>query len=148
MRSVTQRVDPTEIISRLTPLGTRIESEDDEATDASQARLTIEEINNGAPYIDRQDLIDEFGIQGGSETWDDITLPNRLLNAGINWLNNQKVAHTQYDISALDLSLIGLDIDEFDIGNSHVLVNPIMDIDEQVRIIGKTTNINNPRMLA
>src|SRR5690625_1333566 len=145
LRSMTQKVDPTEIISRLTPLGTRVESEDDEATDASQARLTIESVNNGLPYIDRQDLIDEFGIQGGSQTWDDITVPSRLLNAGINWLDNQKVTHTQYDISALDLSLIGLEIDDFDIGNSHVLVNPIMDIDEQVRIIGKTTNINNPQ---
>lgn len=145
LRSMTQKVDPTEIISRLTPLGTRIESDDEEATDASQARLTIEDVNNGLPYIDRQDLIDEFGIQGGSQTWDDITIPSRLLNAGINWLDNQKVTHTQYDISALDLSLIGLEIDDFDIGNSHVLVNPIMDIDEQVRIIGKTTNINNPQ---
>src|SRR5699024_7763111 len=50
LRSMSQSVDPTEIITRLTPLGERIESEDEEATDASEARLTIEEVNNGIPY--------------------------------------------------------------------------------------------------
>ncbi len=145
LKSISQSVDPTEIITRLTPLGTRFESEEEEATDASQARLTIEEVNNGIPYIDRPDLIAEFGIQGGSVTWDDITLPSRLLSTGQNWMNNQKVALTQYEISALDLFLIGLDIDIFDVGNSHPIINPIMNIDERLRIIGKTTDINNPQ---
>lgn len=145
LRSISQDVDPTEIITRLTPLGTRVESEDEGATDASQARLTIESVNNGIPYIDRQDLIAEFGIQGGSVTWDDITLPSRLLTAGQNWMNNQKVALYQYEISALDLSLIGLDIDNFDVGNSYPVINPIMGIDDRLRIIGKTTDINSPQ---
>ena len=145
LRAISQSVDPTEIITRLTPLGTRIESEDEQATDASQARLTIESVNNGVPYIDRPDLISEFGIQGGSIIWDDITLPDRLLNAGQRWMDNQKTALYQYEISALDLSLIGLDIDNFDVGNSHQVINPIMNIDERLRIIGKTTDINNPQ---
>ena len=145
LRAISQSVDPTEIITRLTPLGTRIESEDEQATDASQARLTIESVNSGVPYIDRSDLIAEFGIQGGSVTWDDITLPNRLLNAGQRWIDNQKTALYQYEISALDLSLIGLDIDNYDVGNSHPVFNPIMGIDERLRIIGKTTDINNPQ---
>src|SRR5699024_7656044 len=115
---------------------------DEDATDASEARLTIEDVNNGLPYIDDPALIAEFGIQGGNKVWDDITLPSRLLSTGNNWLANQKVAHTQYDISALDLSLIGLDIDNFDVGNSHELINPLMEIDEELRIVGKTIDIN------
>ena len=145
LRSMSRSVDPTEIITRLTPLGTRISSEDEGATDASEARLTIEDVNNGLPYIDDLALINEFGIQGGSITWDDITQASRLLSSANNWLANQKTAHVQYEISALDLFLIGLDIDSFDIGNSHRVVNPIMGIDENLRIIGKTTNINSPQ---
>lgn len=144
LKSISRSVDPTEIITRLTPLGTRIESEDEEATDASQARLTIESVNNNVPYIDDAALIDVFGIKGGQVVWDDITLASRLLSSAQNWLANQKVAHVQYDLSALDLSLIGLDIDNFYIGNSHPVINPIMNIDEDLRIIGKTTDINNP----
>ncbi|REJ29290.1 phage tail protein [Caldibacillus debilis] len=145
LKSISQNVDPTEIITRLTPLGARIESDDPEATDASQARLTIEEVNNGIPYIDRPDLIAEFGIQGGAVVWDDITLPENLLAAGQGWLNEQKVVLVQYEVSALDLSLIGLDIDFFDVGNSYPVKNPVMNIDERLRIIGKTTDINNPQ---
>lgn len=145
LKSMSRSVDPTEIITRLTPLGTRIESDDEEATDASEARLTIESVNNGLPYIDDVALIAVFGIQGHSITWDDVTLPDRLLSAGQNWLANQKTAHEQYEISTLDLSLIGLDIDNFSIGNSHPIINPVMNIDERLRIIGTTTNINSPQ---
>lgn len=145
LKSMSRSVDPTEIVTRLTPLGERIESEDEGATDASEARLTIESVNNGIPYIDRPDLIAEFGIQGGSQTWDDITLPDRLFTTGQNWLTNQKVALTQYEISALDLFLIGLDPDLFEAGNSHPVVNQVMGIDERLRIVGKTTDINRPQ---
>lgn len=144
LKSISQNVDPTEIITRLTPLGERIESEDEEATDASQARLTIESVNNGVPYIDRPDLIDEFGIIGGSKTWDDITLPSRLLSTAQNWINSQKVVLYQYELTAVDLSLIGLDIDSFDVGNSYQVINPIMGINDRLRIVGKSIDINNP----
>ena len=145
LRSISRSVDPTEIITRLTPLGERIESEDEDATDASEARLTIEDVNDGIPYIDREDLIAEFGIIGGSKTWDDITLPSRLLSTAQNWINNQKVVLYQYELTAVDLSLIGLDIDGFDVGNSHPVINPLMNIDERLRIVGKTTDINSPQ---
>ncbi|WP_416149510.1 phage tail spike protein [Salipaludibacillus sp. HK11] len=143
--SMSRDVDPTDIVTRLTPLGTRIESEDEEATDASQARLTIESVNEGLPYLDDEALIAEFGVQGGSITWDDVTQETNLKSNGVNWLANQKVAQTQYKISALDLFLIGLDIDSFEKGNSYPVKNVVMGIDERLRVIGKTLDINSPQ---
>ena len=143
--SMSRDVDPTEIISRLTPLGKRIESTDETATDASKARLTIESVNNGLPYIDRQDLIAAFGIQGGSVTWDDITIESNLYNAGVDWLNNQKVSLNQYKITAVDLSIIGLDIDNFKTGDSYPVINPVMGIDERLRIIATSKDLNEPQ---
>lgn len=142
--SMSVDVDPTDIITRLTPLGTRIQSDDSTATDASEARLTIESVNNGVPYIDSEELKAEFGIQGGSVTWDDVTDPNNLLSKGRTYLSSQKTSLNQYKIAALDLFLIGLDIDYLDVGNSHPVKNPIMGIDERLRIIGKSININEP----
>lgn len=144
LMSVNRTVDPSEIVTRLTPLGNRIESEDETATDASEARLTIESVNNGKPYIDRPDLIALFGIIGGSETWDGVTTPQRLLTNGISWLDNQKVVLSQHQIGALDLASIGLDIDFFEKGNTHHVKNPIMVIDERLRIIGTQKDINEP----
>ncbi|MFC4389149.1 phage tail spike protein [Gracilibacillus marinus] len=142
LRTLTRSVNPTSIVTRLTPLGTRIETEG--AIDAAQARLTIESVNNGVPYIDRQDLIDEFGYQGGFQTWDDITDPNNLLTRGQDWINNQKIALYQHKISAADLFLIGLDPESFQLGNDHPIINPIMNIDERLRIVGKTIDILKP----
>lgn len=143
--SMSRDIDPTEIITRLTPLGTRIESTDETATDASEARLTIESVNSGLPYIDRQDLIDTFGIQGGSITWDDVTVESNLYDAGWDWMNNQKISLNQYKITAVDLSLIGLDIDDFGKGDSYPTKNPIMAIDERLRVIGTSKDINEPQ---
>jgi hypothetical protein len=145
LMSMSVDVDPTEIVTRLTPLGTRIQSEDETATGASEARLTIETVNNGIPYIDREDLIVEFGIQGGSVTWDDVTDPNNLLRKGQEWLANQKTSLNQYKVEAIDLFLIGMDIDFLDVGNSYPVKNPIMGIDERLRIIGKSIDINEPQ---
>lgn len=142
--NVTRDVDPTEIITRLTPLGTRIESEDEDATDASEARLTIESVNSGVPYIDREDLIEDFGIQGKSRVWDDVTIESNLLSAGRNFLNTQKLVLNQYKLSAIDLSLIGLDIHAFRVGNGYPTINPLMSLNESLRIIGKQTDINSP----
>lgn len=143
--SMSRDVDPTEIVTRLTPLGTRVESADETATDASEARLTIESVNSGLPYIDRQDLIDVFGIQGGSIVWDDITVESNLYNAGWDWMNNQKISLNQYKVTAVDLSIIGLDIDTFKKGNSYPTKNPVMAIDERLRIIGTSKDLNEPQ---
>lgn len=138
-------IDPTEVITRLTPLGARIESEKEGATDASEARLTIDSVNNGVSYIEDKALIQEFGIQGKSITWDDVTIASNLLTKGRDWLIKQKTAHVQYKISALDLFLIGLDIESFDIGNAYPVRNPIMGIDERLRVVGKSIDISSPQ---
>lgn len=144
--NMSRDVNPSDVVTRLTPLGKRIESSDQNATDASQARLTIESVNNGLPYIDRQDLIDAgFGYRGGKQIWDDISVESNLYNAGWEWLNNQKISLNQYKVAALDLSLIGLDIDDFKKGDSYPVDNPVMAIDERLRVIGTSKDINEPQ---
>lgn len=145
LMSMSCDIDPSQIVTRLTPLGARIESKEEGVTDASEAKLTIESVNGGLSYIDDKALISEFGIQGGSVTWNDVTIVSNLLSKGREWLSNQKTAHVQYKISAVDLSLIGLDIDSFEVGNSYPVKNPIMGIDERLRVVGKSLDINSPQ---
>lgn len=142
--SNTKKVDLTQIVSRLKPLGERLESEDADATDASEARLTIESVNGGKDYIDRADLIQLVGIRAGSQVWDDVTQASNLLSKGRDWLNKQKTIFQQMHVSALDLSIIGLEYDSFQLGYYHRLVNPIMAIDETIRIIGMQIHLDTP----
>lgn len=142
--SMSRNVDPTKVITRLTPLGTRLESEDPDATDASEARLTIGSINSGKDYIDRPDLIAEFGIKGGSITWDDVTVVENLKTKGQKFMSEQKPVLNQYTVEALDLSLIGKDIHDFETGNGYLTVNPIMGLNEILRVVGTNKDIVEP----
>lgn len=142
--SISKSVDPTEICTRLFPRGKRLEGTEETSSDASQPRLTIASVNNGKEYIDApQALIDEFGVMEKTKEWSEVTQPQILLSKGIEFLNSQKSALTQYRISALDLSLIDLDVRRFEVGNYHFLRNAVMGIDEELRIVGIGIDIIN-----
>ncbi|MEV3650319.1 phage tail spike protein [Paenibacillus larvae] len=149
LKSISKEVNPTEVITRLVPLGETIQSEDETATDASPPRLTIAEVNGGIDYLDDPEMQKEFGIIEGSVTWDNVTEPSVLLSKGRDYLKNQKAARVTYTISAYDLSLIGLDVNSFEVGNWHPVVNPVLGIiDEPLQIIEKQIDINSPQNAA
>lgn len=142
--SVSKSVDSTEICTRLFPRGERQEGTEETNSDASQPRLTIASINNGKEYIDApKALIDEFGIVEKTREWSDVTQAQVLLSKAQEFINSQKSALTQYSVSALDLSLIELDLRRFEIGNYHFLKNAVMGIDEELRIVGIGIDIIN-----
>lgn len=132
-----QERDPSKIITRLIPLGEKLED--------SEARLTIESINNGLNYIDDVEAIEEFGIIADSVSFDNVTIVENLLSKGKAYLKENNRIKKKHKIDTLDLSIIGLDIDSFNIGNAHRVVNPVMGIDEELRIIEKTLDINSPQ---
>lgn len=108
-------------------------------------RLDIKSANNGLDYIDNPELIKAFGVQGGVEVFDDITTVPALMKAGEDFFKKQKLVLNQYNVTALDLFLIGKDIESFEIGNTHLLDDPVMNVYEWLRIIGKSVDINEPQ---
>lgn len=144
LKSMSRDIDPTDVIPRLVPLGTRIKSDDPDATDASQQRITIESVNNGLDYIDSPELIKQFGEKAVPKIWDDVTTPETLLSTAKRFMENQKTALVQYVVEAYDLSLINQNIESFKCGWYYHLVNPVMGVDETLRIIKKTIDINVP----
>lgn len=144
LKSISKDVDPTEIITKLIPLGERIPSEDETATDASEARITIEPVNGGKDFIEDPIAKSLFGTIAKSFSWDDITQPSILKTRGQQFIQENNRVKIKYQLNALDLSLIGLDIDSFDVHNYYPVINPLMDIDEHLRVIGKTINILDP----
>ena len=47
-------------------------------------------------------------------------------------------------VNALDLSLIGIDIDSFEVGNYYPLIHEILGINDIVRVVEKSISIDNP----
>lgn len=146
MKDMQKEIDPNDVITRLIPLGSRIESEDDTAADASQARLTISSVNSGADYIDDLALIAEFGIIEGTLIFDDVNLPNILKTKGQQFLQSQKTARVTTDITPINVDLIDSSFDAFEIDNWHRVINEVMAIDERVQIIGQKIDLNNPHL--
>lgn len=150
LKSIEEERDPTHIITRLVPLGakikkTEVDEEGNETEIETEERLTISSINNELDYIDDIEAMSKFGIIEDSETWDDITLPENLLRKGKELLKSNNRIKKKYSISALDLSLIGLDLDNIDIYNYYRVINPLMNIDEYLRVVEKTIDIESPQ---
>ncbi|MCF1585238.1 phage tail protein [Tetragenococcus koreensis] len=144
---MTKELDPTEIVTKLFPRGERLEGneDDEESQDQSKPRLTIADVNDGKEYLlADQELINEFGIQAKSETWDEVTQASNLLRVGKQFLEDQLVATGKFTIKALDLSLVDIDPNRFWIGNTYHVYNPLMSVDEDLRLVGITIKINEP----
>lgn len=145
LRTLNRTVDPTEAITRLTPLGARIESEDENATDASEERLTIASVNNGKPYIDREDLFKYYTIKGKSVVWEDVNDPKILLSKGREYMAKIQPVKTQYTLTAYDLHTIGKAPEEFKIGYDYHVMNPVMNLDNYLRCVELTIDIVSPQ---
>lgn len=145
LKDMQKEIDPTEIITRLVPLGARLETEE-EGSGVSEPRLTIESVNNGKDYIDDQALINEFGIIEGNMTWDDVKTPSTLLLRGNQFFQAQRAARVSYDVSAPNMHLIDTTFEEFEVDDYYPIDNPVFAIDEPIQVIGKDIDINNPQM--
>jgi len=149
MQSLSKESDPTAFITRLYPLGSKIKKT---VTDSSgntsevetDERITCADANNGIPYIDDEEGIKTYGIIEGYQYFDHVVYPETLLNHGKVWLATNNKVKQKHVITALDLSTIGLDIDTFEVGNYHPIVNELLGVNDTLRIIKKTTNINEP----
>ena len=135
--SIEQEKDPSEIITRLIPVGAKLENSDE--------RLTITSINGGINYVEDEEAIKEFGVIVDTVNFDDITEAIDLLNKAKSYLKENNKIKKKYKIDALDLSKIDLNFDSFEVGNTYRVINPLMNIDEELRIIEKTLDINSPQ---
>lgn len=140
LKSIQYKVDPTEIITRLKPLGATSET-----ANGDELRLTIADVNGGSPYIDIPELIAVYGIQTGTVDFDAYT-PITLKEKAQKWITEQyqKLAKISITLNALDLSLIGIDIDDFDLFNIHRVKCPPLKINEDLKIVGISINLITP----
>jgi hypothetical protein len=138
--SLSSQVDPSDVITVLKPLGatqerTTAEGEAD-TSQTSNPRLTIETVNNGSPFLVDKTLVAEFGIHVGAVTWDDVKNPTNLMKKGADWFGTQHAALETVQLSAVDLSLVGYDVDDFVCGNYYRVVCDILRFDKNLRYVG------------
>ena len=136
LKTISREVDETSVITRLYPLGAKL-------TD-SEKRLTIGAVNGGKDYIEDSALVAKYGVISGTQTWDDVTQASVLKTKATAYLKSANKAKKQYKITAVDLSTIDMNFEQFELGCWYRVVNPLMGIDEDLRIIGITINLDDP----
>ncbi|MCC2216543.1 phage tail protein [Oscillospiraceae bacterium CLA-AA-H220] len=136
LKTISREVDETSVITRLYPLGAK-------ATD-SEKRLTIGSVNGGKDYIEDSALVAKYGVISGTQTWDDVTQASILKTKATAYLKSANKAKKQYKITAVDLSTIDMNFEQFELGCWYRVVNPLMGIDEDLRIVGITINLDSP----
>lgn len=136
LKTISREVDETSVITRLYPLGAKL-------TD-SEKRLTIGSVNGGKDYIEDSALVAKYGVISGTQTWDDVTQASILKTKATAFLKSANKAKKQYKITAVDLSTIDMNFEQFELGCWYRVVNPLMGIDEDLRIIGITINLDSP----
>ncbi|HAB7479956.1 TPA_asm: hypothetical protein GYP86_00435 [Listeria monocytogenes] len=141
LKSVTREIDTTNIVTRVVPLGEALETSDSEVS----KRLTITNINGGLDYLDNIPLQREFGIIEESVIWDEAAGSSDLLEKGKAYVKNQtSVATEVWNVSALDLSIAGYKLEGFEVGNSYIIVNPLISVEEPLLVLEKDLDLLNP----
>ena len=144
LQDIEQNIDISGYCNRLVVLGSKLKTTDDEGNEVdTEERLTIESVNNGVRYIDDEESISKFGIIQGQVIYDDVTDAKNLFTKGQKYLLNQRLIISN-KVNALDLSLIGIDIDSFEVGNYYPLKHEILGINDTVRIVEKSISIDSP----
>ena len=134
--TIEQEKDPTQVVPRIIPLGAKIEDSDE--------RITIASVNDGVDYIDDVEAIETFGLVAKSVTWDDVNYPDILMRKAKEYQVANNRILKKHKIDAVDLSLINLDIDSYEVGNYYPVINPLMNINEELRVIEKAIVIESP----
>lgn len=150
IESQSREIDASNIITRLIPLGTKLTVTQTVTTESgeerqeeveTEERLTIASVNGGINYIEDSTAVELYGIIYGTQMWDDVTEASNLKAKGEEWLTENNKIEVSDTISALDLSIIGQDIDDFRIYDSYPVDNRLLGITDTLRIVKKTTNV-------
>lgn len=132
MKELTLEYDSTDIATRIIPIG----------AGEGNAQINIKDINNGIEYIED---ISEYGVI--EQIWVDkrFKYANELKKAAIQRLNELKQPRLTIQSSMLDLSyLAGHENEKFSIGDTIRIINEILGINVQTKVIEKQTDLLQP----
>ena len=103
--------------------------------------LTIEVVNDGKDYLEDAEAIEEYGIVEQIADLKDISDATLLKTAGQEYLNNAKKAKIKLQLTALDLSVLNINIDSLEVVNDYKVINQVMKINEYFTIIEKDMDL-------
>jgi hypothetical protein len=136
----------SETYTACVPLGAALRDIDPESD--SDARLTIESMNEGQDFLVDSTLAAEYGVifaPSGLTTWDDVTDATILLNRGHDWLSGTGARFKQtIKLSAVDLHNADANVESFRFLDKVVVSCGTLCPEETYVLSELTIPLNNP----
>lgn len=138
---LTKSVDPTKLITALIPTGATITSE---GTDTEDTVVDIKSVNGGIDYIYDADAVAAYGWIWGSQNFEDVTEPEALLAKARTYLDNAVSIPETIELSAVDLSTIGVDVDSLHLGYWTDIISKPHGLNTRFLLSKMTIGLANP----
>jgi hypothetical protein len=153
MQDASREVSPLNIVTRVIPLGAKlkqtVETSDGGTTEQETGeRLTLagfttpEGIKMNVPWVDDEEKIEALGVVCGVLDCPDITEQINLYKRVKEYLVNENRVNLSHTLTAIDLRELGHELDGIYCGDSYPVRNKLIDLDEVLRVIKKTIDIN------
>lgn len=133
MKSMVWEPDTTNIATRIIPVG--------------KDNLNISSVNNNVDYLENTDAVSQYGIVEQVVKFDDIEDANVLKQKGQEKLTEMSKAEVKLSVEAYDLSTIGVDASSFYISDNVNVQNPVINFNDNFRVIEKTTDLLQPHQI-
>lgn len=137
MQSASVSVDPSQIFTRLIPLGST--TENPEKSDRTKSRRSIQNDNNGKEYIENSDLVNKFGIIYKFKTWDDVDDTKEVKKLGEDYMAKQIIAINNWQVDTFETEST-----TFYVGDKYKFVNDEIAISQYLRVMEKEIDITSP----
>lgn len=128
----TKSFDMTDFATVIVPLGAPLETS---PIPALTAYTDVSSVNNGSIYVYNQNTVNEFGWIAKVVHWDDVTIPQNLLNKAQAYLSETQFEEMRLEVSAVDLSYL----------NSASMHSPVNY--EDIKLLHKVRVISQPHGL-
>ena len=126
--------DASSIVTALVPYGKEIDGK----------KLTIATVNNDCDYIYDEVAVAEYGWITDSHEWPDIDTPSALLYAAKLYLAGKIKQGISVELTAMDLSKINLDIQQFQVGDMVRCVSKPHNLDVFLSVSKKERDLQHP----
>ncbi len=133
--------DYTQIATACIPLGEALEETEIAALDAY---LTCASVNNGSDTIQIDSAVKKYGFICKVLNFSDITTAANLLSAGRNWLADGQYEQMTLELTAVDLHVLGYDVQAFRINTQVRVVSQPHGMDRYFEVSKRTYHLTQP----
>lgn len=117
-----ENVSGEDIATACIPRGGKL---DESPIEGLEAYTDITSVNGGKDYVYIQKAVDAYGWIYKVVDWDDVFTPANLKSKAEKWLTDNQYENMTLDITAIDMSILNVNFDSWELGDSiHAVAEP------------------------